>query len=600
MITTFFKPIGKFFNTGNDKQNLFRIAFVIWFMCAVYLVITQYDAVYHLALTDTDDLMRYHQYTNWIKNGNWYLQPLAQFNPQDGVIMHWARLADIPLAFVAVLMSIFTDWQTAFTVANMIVPLIYMFIFMLMISFISYRLFNLETAKIAMLLPLLSPLSFRFLPGSLDHHNLQFILLSFFIFCFIDVSKTNQKACLAALAVSCSLWIGLENIYTFVIVLALLTIWGIFSDPVYLKFCRQLSLYCILFVSVCLILNRPINEVFDADFDAISFPFLICFVAAYIFCRLVTYSIERYPTHKLTVFILFGVLSFAPVILIYPNLIYGGYSDYPILLKENWLNNVSEARSLLTSMSKEPGKNVGYILAVLPTLFSPLLVKSKSRNFWLLYCTFCINYFLAFFWQIRMLSTALVCALPLQAYVCFLLREKAALAISKIIILFLSFPTVVIIFSMALFSPESGTVTSQTGEDNKYKNRFISTLNMLNKHNIHQSKILSSIDIGPAIIALTDNMAIAAPYHRNIRGNSEAISFFIADNNKTAKEILDRNNIDYVLIEENFFNTLSTVRDYENSIMDKLIKEKEFPDYLKFIDSNSTIKLYKYIKHNNE
>ena len=153
---------------------------------------------------------------------------------------------------------------------------------------------------------------------------------------------------------------------------------------------------------------------------------------------------------------------------------------------------------------------------------------------------------------------------------------------------------------MALFSPESGTVTSQTGEDNKYKNRFISTLNMLNKHNIHQSKILSSIDIGPAIIALTDNMAIAAPYHRNIRGNSEAISFFIADNNKTAKEILDRNNIDYVLIEENFFNTLSTVRDYENSIMDKLIKEKEFPDYLKFIDSNSTIKLYKYIKHNNE
>ena len=199
-----------------------------------------------------------------------------------------------------------------------------------------------------------------------------------------------------------------------------------------------------------------------------------------------------------------------------------------------------------------------------------------------------------------MFSTALVCALPLQAYVCFLLREKAALAISKIIILFLSFPTVVIIFSMALFSPESGTVTSQTGEDNKYKNRFISTLNMLNKHNIHQSKILSSIDIGPAIIALTDNMAIAAPYHRNIRGNSEAISFFIADNNKTAKEILDRNNIDYVLIEENFFNTLSTVRDYENSIMDKLIKEKEFPDYLKFIDSNSTIKLYKYIKHNNE
>ena len=600
MITTFFKPIGKFFNTGNDKQNLFRIAFVIWFMCAVYLVITQYDAVYHLALTDTDDLMRYHQYTNWIKNGNWYLQPLAQFNPQDGIIMHWARLADIPLAFVAVLMSIFTDWQTAFTVANMIVPLIYMFIFMLIISFVSYRLFNLETAKIAMLLPLLSPLSFRFLPGSLDHHNLQFILLSFFIFCFIDVSKTNQKACLAALAVSCSLWIGLENIYTFVIVLALLTIWGIFSDPVYLKFCRQLSLYCILFVSVCLILNRPINEFFDAKFDAISFPFLLCFVAAYIFCRLVTYSIERYPTHKLTAFILIGIVSFSPIIFIYPNLIYGGYSGYPVLLQENWLNNVSEARSILTSISDAPGDNVGYILALFLTLFSPLFVKSKTRNFWLLYCTFCINYLLAFFWQIRMFSIALVCAIPLQAYVCFLLREKATLVISKIIILFLSFPTVVLVFSMALFSPESGNVTSREGADNKYKSRFITTLNILNKHNIHQTKILSSIDIGPAVIVLTDNSAIAAPYHRNIRGNSDAISFFISDNNEDAKGILDKNNIDYVLIEENFVNTLSTVKDYKNSMMVKLIKEESVPDYLKLVDVSSTIKLYQYINPRNE
>lgn len=585
------KQINKFFNTDNNVTNLFRISFVILVFYAAYWIFLKYDEVYHLALNDTDDFMRYHQYTQWIKNGNWYLQPLAQFNSGDGQIIHWSRLADIPLVIVSLLAYIFVDWHTAFTIANIITPLFYLLIFVFLIVLITYKLFDMETAKISMILPFLSPITSRFLPGSIDHHNLQFVLLAAFILYLplINFNKLNRKAFFSALAMSCSLWVGLENIYTFVTVLLVLTVLGIYKNRIYLYFCEKFCLYSIVFIMILLILNRPVTEFFYTHYDALSFPFLLCFISAYIFCKVLNFLADRYFLYKFFIYLVLVCVLYFPIILIYPELVLGGYSNYPILLKEIWLNNVTEVISIVEYIFDD-FKNIAFILSVLPAILSPLFFRTKPNveKYWILYLAFGINFLLACFWQIRMFQAALVCAIPLQAYICLELRKKLTSIILKTVILFLSFPTVMLVIIFAIFGKTEGNRIEEK-YDNKYNSYYISAVNLLNKNKVYKYNILNTIDLGPAIIASTDNNIIAAPYHRNIRGNTEMILFFRSESNE-AREILDRNNIDYILIDEKGSNT------FKGNMMSKLMDNENLPDWLKFIDSSTHVKLYQYIR----
>ncbi|HBO37317.1 MAG TPA: hypothetical protein DD638_01505, partial [Pasteurellaceae bacterium] len=82
--------------------------------------------------------------------------------------------------------------------------------------------------------------------------------------------------------------------------------------------------------------------------------------------------------------------------------------------------------------------------------------------------------------------------------------------------------------------------------------------------------------------------------------NTDTINFFITQHDDDAKKVLDRNHIDYILIDEDFFNMLNINNSREGSMMDKLIQRKNIPDYLKFIDSNSRIHLYQYVESKNK
>lgn len=591
--------VDKFFFQSKEIKKLLKINLIIWVLCAVFLIFKYWDSVFHLALNDTDDLMRYHQYSQWIKQGNWYLQPLPQFNPEDGVIIHWSRIADIPLAIIALLAHFFTDWQTAFTISNTITPLIHLLIFIFVITLLSYKLFGFQTATIAMLLPLpfLSLLSYRFLPGALDHHNIQFILLAFFALCVttFDVARINLRAFLTACCIVLSLWIGLENIYSFVMVLLILTLFGTVSRPFYLLFSQKVCLYSTILGVFALLLNRPPSEFFIEQYDVISFPFILCFLIGFVFCTTLKFFIRDSVAYKnLIYYVILGLILIVPLIVLYPNLIKGGYADYPVFLKENWLSKISEVKSIMEYITTN-SDYFSYIISIIPAILSPLFFAGKRKiSHWILYAIFITNLFWALFWQIRMYSTALVCALPLQAYVCWQLRQKTSLIITKIIILFLCFPTFTLVFSKAAIKSIVGQEMIVTENyDNRFNNDFVEVIEFLNKNNIKNKKILTPIDLGVAVIASSDNSIISAPYHRNIRGNTASLKFYLSDNNELAKMILAKYEIDYILVDRDFFSNIIN-EERKGSMINKLYNKKDIPGYLELLDSNSNMRLYKF------
>ncbi|WP_424411654.1 hypothetical protein ACPEER_02745 [Pasteurella sp. PK-2025] len=577
----------------NEIRKLVKITFIIWVLCAIYLVFSQWNGVMNLHFNDNDDFMRFHQYREWLKNGNWYLQPIPQFSPNNQLIMHWSRLVDIPLVLFAGFFSFFFESSLAFALTNTIVPLLYLWIFLLVVALVSYRLFGMETAKIAMLMPLISPLSMRFLPGALDHHNLQFILLALFLFFspLVSVRQRFHHAFFSALCMVLSLWIGLENIYTFVVILFLLTLWGYFSHASYLTFCQSVSLYAVLFIPICLVLNRPVSEFFVAHYDALSFPFWLCFLSALVFC----YALRRISpvclSAKIAVYLGLGVLVLLPVVVAYPELLQGGYANYPELLKRLWLDNVSEARSIFTNMQNDLG-HIGYFFAVLMAILSPYFFDRKETRYHILYVAFLINFLLASFWQIRMIAVALVCGIPLQAYVCAKLREKFHHVLVKILVLFLSFPSFVLFLFILLFSSTNEQMEEKEGS-------HFSVIEFLNKHHIQGKNTLASIDLGAPIIVGTDNTIISAPYHRNIQGNLDLFRFFLAEDEGEAKAILDKYRIDYVLLDKNFYQHISRA-ELENTLLERIFKNKKVPAYLEYVDSDGFIKLYRYVGGKNE
>ncbi|HDR0627125.1 hypothetical protein ABWH65_07670 [Pasteurella multocida] len=589
-----FKFIQDMFSKQSELRKIIIIVSIIWFLCSVYLIVTHWDIVLNLNFNDNDDFMRFYQYREWIKNGNWYLEPMPRFNPDGVLVMHWSRLADIPLAILACFLSLFFDLSIAFAISNTLIPLIYLFIFLLVISFITYLLFGFETAKIAMLIPLISPLSSRFLPGALDHHNLQFIFLALFILFspLVMRNRSMKHDFICSLCMILSLWVGLENIYSFVFILFLLTLYGYLSYFPFLFFCRSVCFISVVIIPIFLILNRPFSEFFEERYDVLSFPLFICFISALIFCLGLSIFKCFSLYNRLFIYISMGILVLLPIVILYPDLLKGGYANYPERLKFLWLDNVSEAISIFGYMRKDVS-NISYFFAVFMSFISLFFFRKGDVKYRVLYVAFLVNFILAFFWQVRMFSTALVCCIPLQAYTCFILRDKIKFAIGKSLVLILSFPSLILFVFIILFVNNNEFSTKYDGLTP------FSVISLLNKHEITERNILAPVDLGAPILAGTDNTIISAPYHRNIQGNLDVFDFFLFSDNKSAKEILEKYSIDYVLLDGGFFDYFS--KNYsDNSMLIKLFKNENIPAYLEYIGSNGFIKLYKYKGDKNE
>jgi hypothetical protein len=59
--------------------------------------------------------------------------------------------------------------------------------------------------------------------------------------------------------------------------------------------------------------------------------------------------------------------------------------------------------------------------------------------------------------------------------------------------------------------------------------------------------VLTHVDLGPRLIAVTHHDAVAGPYHRNGRDIAEVMKSF-RSTPEYAKSVIDRRHIDYVLL----------------------------------------------------
>lgn len=76
-----------------------RIALIVWIAMSVVAVIAQWHAIQILELSDTDDAMRMAQVRDLLAGQGWWDLTQYRVNPAGGgVLMHWSRIVDAPIA----------------------------------------------------------------------------------------------------------------------------------------------------------------------------------------------------------------------------------------------------------------------------------------------------------------------------------------------------------------------------------------------------------------------------------------------------------------------------------------------------------------------
>ncbi|UPR35169.1 hypothetical protein ISX50_03655 [Vibrio cyclitrophicus] len=520
---------------------------VIWLVCATVIFIYKWESVAALNLNDNDDYMRFVQFQDWMATGHWYLEPMNNFNAVDGIVIHWSRFPDLVLSLVAFPLLFFVDDNLAYTISISLVPLLYLLLFSLSCFYLADHLFGDKYRFISMMFAISSPSIIHFLPGSIDHHNIQLIFAVLFL---ASTPLNHNQLCQSwrvyaqAILLSLSLWTGLDNVLLFMIFFAIYTVYYGLVRHEWFGYISKLYASSALFGVCAVLLNRPYDEFFVFKYDEISFALIILFFCGWLFVNVYhrLMSEDKSQLQKVFLFVFLVVLFLIPVAVLYPSLSSALLIDYPPILKVYWLDQVTEAKSVVRYVASHGFFSIeNYALLVIPATFYPLF-KRKNHHCTILYLIFMFNLALAIFWQIRVMRLCFVLAAPLQAYVILQLADYIRSSIIKATVIISGAPLAVAFVILALSPTEEITTTLDQ------KEQSLKIYKVLQDNDINSHTILSGIETGAPVLAKTDNRIIAAPYHRNIVGNQFLIEVMLEEDLSLAERKIIEKSIDIIVV----------------------------------------------------
>ncbi len=553
----------------------------LWLVCATVIFFYKWESVSILNLNDNDDYMRFVQFQEWMKNGHWYLEPMSNFNAADGIIIHWSRFPDLILSLVAFPLLFMVDDSIAYAISISIVPLFYLLFYALSCFYLCEHYFGGKYRFISMMFAISSPSIIHFLPGSIDHHNIQLILATLFLSLTpitIHNLKQSWRVYAQSAFLSLSLWTGMENILLFMAFFVIYTIYCSFFHNGWFSYISNLYVTCTIFSIFAVLLNRPYDEFFVLKYDEISFILIILFLSGWVFVNIYNRLTNDGMSlnQRMLLFVFLGLLCLFPVGILYPSLTSALFIDYPPILKLYWLDQVTEAKSVVDYIVIKGFFSVdNYALLLVPAILYPVL-RIKNHHCTVLYLIFMFNLALAIFWQVRVIRLCFVLAAPFQAYFIIKLSEYVRSTMLKIIIVFSGSPLSVAFFIIAL-SP-TGEIT--TTFDDEYKSPSI--FNVLKDNGINSHIILSGIETGAPVLAKTNNSIIAAPYHRNIVGNQFLIEVMLEEDLVLAERKIIGKNVDVIVVGNDPHLLILKKSAGEGALINKLYSS-DTPDWLEVI-----------------
>ena len=504
---------------------MFRVVLGVAIIIALIVIMgPHWTRVMAWGLEDNDDAMRVLQVRDWLQGQTWYDVSQHRLNPPQGGDMHWSRMGDLPLAVVmAPLIAIFgLEWGAKY--ASFWTPLLLGVLYVVVGARTAVSLAGKAAFIPAILLVACAPAALAyFLPGRVDHHGLQMILIASALWGLF--AGGARPASLAGLAIATGMCIGLEALPLQVILIFWVAVrWGLRGEDVRAE-TLGFGLGFAAALAILFVLNVPAAKWAMPVNDAIGRGYVVlgCVGGLFLACGARFYShVNLGKRFAILVAIGLAVLS---GITLFPEIIIPPYEKVDPLLTRLWLANVNETKPLIeTRLSRLLSFAVFPFLAALSALFAVIITKHKERDLWILAAmAIIVAAGLAIFWQSRVagLATALssIIAAAMVAKMAQRFNWKAALGLALVVNPIL--PGVAGAGIARLMEPKATTFVTGGGQG-CFRQASFAALNTA-----PSGLVIAPIDMGARILLTTQHKALAAPYHRNNRGNLASYQLFM-------------------------------------------------------------------------
>jgi len=158
-----------------------------------------------------DDAMRLIQVRDLLAGQNWFDVTQYRLGFEGGTPMHWSRLIDLPIAAILWVTSLFLTQEWAEAVTMTLWPLALIAPTLWAMHRASVRFGGERAGPFGYLFTIIAIITtYKFEIGSLDHHNVQMMLMAFILMAMMHSKNHSRDGLIIGVAAALSVAIGLE------------------------------------------------------------------------------------------------------------------------------------------------------------------------------------------------------------------------------------------------------------------------------------------------------------------------------------------------------------------------------------------------------
>ena len=547
-----------------------------------------------LRLPDNDDMMRLAQVRDWL--GGQGFNDLMQYRlgPPEGASMHWSRFADLgPAGLILLFRPIFGP-QGAELAMILSYPAILFFCYLLLIGRIARRLADgARSAAIpAMLLAAIAfPTISLFIPGRIDHHALQIVLMLVLLEMLVAPAGRLRGA-LGGLVVAISLHIGLEAAPEMIAVLVPMGIlWiagGAERDQQAIGFGAGLGVATILM----LVLMHP--HVWPGQwcdgFTPSSSRATLALAIAWVALGMAGGAATK-PIARLGAAGLIGGAAAVAAWKLSPVCLGGPYGALDPFLQKVWMSNVSEAQDLIfgqdtigTSIAYGGLCLMGTALAMYQATRRGLVHREMAA-----FAAFMALSMIAAVLQVRVTYIlAGIAAIPFAVALARVNREEALPLRLALWVLGAGICYNVVGIRLDGFLAKTIEVARTDAR------ACVQAEPILVSARYRPGTIVAPLDLGSYLVGLTPHHVLAAGYHRNNIGNMAMYRFFLAKP-ADAEALARRWGIDYVAFCADNLDEDALAPYRRGSFIEAMQKKQDAPAWLQRIETGGAMQFYRVL-----
>jgi hypothetical protein len=523
-------------------------------LAALALVLPAFVEVWRTTrFFDTDDAMRLVQVRDLLNGQGWFDLIVHRLNPPNAVLSHWSRVIDVPLAGMILFFSLFTSRESAETLTRLAFPLLVQFAYFAAL-FALFRRMAGRRALIAgfFLAVLCSTTNMQYLPGRIDHHAPQILLLVLMALMSVrclagsPAGPPARAAVLLGCLIPLSMAISVENLPFIVVILAVFSFGWIFAHEPAQRALRPLGSALIVASILAFVSTVPPTRYLDPVADAFGIGHLAVLVTTGLLFIVSTFMTPhlRSRNARLALMLAAGLVLVGAIAVWCPYLLHDPLSGVDPLVRSTWLSRVREARPLWLVLMRAPTEIIPHVgpllLGIAAIVWAIRATSGATRWQWIALGALALVGTLASIWQVRALTSVLPIALVggvwavVQAMHRFETEKMpwAAVKPASVAVLFCVQIWQGVVQAMPQSLPARAEMSDESAiaADTCFDAASYAPLRALPATQVLGpiDKVLGPIDLGPYILVYTPHTIVAAPYHRDNDGNRLFIETMLA------------------------------------------------------------------------